>query len=197
MSLTSHLIIYNTSDADILTEIDEARNECCHRIGCRLRIDHQHHRDIQYSRYLVGRALFTVVAIEETHHSLDNADVSILAIMVEELTNMLWSRHKGIKVDTGSATDSRMELRVDIVWTTLEGLHLQTFGCEECHQSPDNRRLARATGWGCDKKGRFRSHLRILWCKIKKNPRIMHYLFKKNCIFALRNGNLVADAATM
>ena len=50
--------------------------------------------------------------------------------MGNELSDMFWSSHESIEVDAGSATDSRMELGVDIVGAALEGLYLHPLGCQ-------------------------------------------------------------------
>jgi hypothetical protein len=68
---------------------------------------------------------------------------------------MFWCRHKRVEVDAGAMAYRLMELRVDIVRATLKGLHLVAFLCEQCHQSPGNRCLARAAGGCCDEKSAF------------------------------------------
>ena len=146
--LRSHLVKDDASDADILPEVDETREECCHRVGCRLGIDHQYHRDIQHACYLIRGTPLTIVTVEESHHPLHDADIGIGTIVREELAHMFWRGHEGIEVDAGSAAYRLVEFRVDIVGSALEGLHLIAFPTEQSHQSSGNGCLARAAG-GC------------------------------------------------
>ena len=123
-----------------------------HRIGGTLSIHHQHHRNIQHAGYLGRRAPVAVVAVKESHHAFDNADISIVAIVPEEFTHMLWRRHEGVEIDRRSPAHRLVELRVNVIRSALEGLHTIAFLPEQRHQPPGNGRLARAAGRCCYEK---------------------------------------------
>ena len=64
----------------------------------------------------------------------------------------------------------RVELRVDVVRATLEGLHRVALLGVEPHQATGNRCLARAAHGGCYEKSRI--HKKLLKCKITKKRAI-------------------------
>ena len=73
----THLIKYDARYADILSEVDKAREQSCRRVGCRLGIHHEDDGDVEYTGNLVGRTSFTVVAVEESHHAFHDTDVGL------------------------------------------------------------------------------------------------------------------------
>ena len=195
MPLRSHLIIYNAREADIFSEMNKSRQQRRHRIRRTFRIDHQHNRDIQHSGYLIGRTFLAVIAVEKPHHPFHDTDICLFAILPEELPDMLRLSHKRIEVDAGTSADSLVELRVDIVRSALEGLHLVALLAQQRHQSSGNGCLARAARRSRYKKCLSCCHYHYFCCKIKKNPLIMHHLSEKVVSLHADNGNLVADAA--
>ena len=144
MALASYLIIYNTRDADILAEVEEAIEQRCHRIGCRTGIDHEDDGQTEHTGYLVGRTPPAIVAVEQSHHALNNAHVGIGSITPEQLSDMLVRGHERIEVDARPSADTLVKLRIDVIGATLEGLHPIALAAEECHQSAGNGCLARA-----------------------------------------------------
>ena len=44
VALAAHLIKYNAGNTDVATEAYEAAEQCCHGIGRRAGVDHQHYR---------------------------------------------------------------------------------------------------------------------------------------------------------
>ena len=147
MALGSHLIKYNATDADTLPEVDEAREQRRHRIGSRLGIDHQYDGNVQHLCDLCRGALVTIIAVEKAHHALHDADIGLRPIVDEDIPDMLWRRHKGVEIDAGPAAYRLVELRIDIVGTALEGLHLPALGREQRHQASGDGCLARAARW--------------------------------------------------
>ena len=132
--------------------MEEAIEQRCHRIGCRMGIDHENDGQTKHTGYLVGRAPPTVVAVEESHHALDDAHVGIGTIVPEQMADMLFRGHERIEVDARPSADTLVKLRVDVVGSTLEGLHPVALAAEECHQSAGNGCLARARCRCCYQK---------------------------------------------
>ena len=145
VTLGTHTVENHTADVDILAEIDKARNKCRHRIGRRLGINHQHDRQVKHSRNLGGRASVTIIAVEKAHHTFNNTHIGILAIKVKQFPHMPGRRHKSIEINARPATYRRMKLGVDIIRPALKRLNTIPLEGEQRHQSPSNRRLARAT----------------------------------------------------
>ena len=126
---------------------------------------------------------------------------------------MLRRSHKRIEVDAGAAADCLVKLRIDIVWSALEGLHLIAFLSEQRHQSSGNGCLARAARGSRYEECPFCCHHHNFCCKSSDNlARITQIDTKKirkteknrviRVIRAIKvlslhadNGNLVADAA--
>ena len=139
---TSHLIEYYASNANILAEIDETLQQWRHRIGGTLGVNHQHDGDVQHAGNLCAGALVAVVAVEESHHTLNDTHVGILTVMVEEFADVLRRRHKRVEVDAGPMAHRFVELRVDIVGPAFERLNAIAFLRQQRHQPSGNSRLA-------------------------------------------------------
>ena len=152
MPFGAYLIKYNACKAHVLIEMEEALQQRSHRIGSTPGIGHQHDGDIQQLSNLRRRTPVAVVAVEQPHHTLHDADVSPLGIACKDLAHMLVRGHERIEVDAGSSAYRLMKLGVDIVWAALEGLYPQSLPGQQLHQPPGNSRLARATHRCCNQE---------------------------------------------
>ena len=147
-----YLIKYNSSHTDIRSEAHKPRQKGRHGVCCRTGIDHQHDGDVQHACYLCRGTLVAVVAVEESHHALHHADVSIGSVVAEELTDVTGCSHEGVEVDTGTSAYCLVKLGIDIVRSTLKGLYLVSLLHQQCHEPSGNGCLARATRRGCYQK---------------------------------------------
>ena len=146
VALRPHLIEDDAHDVEILSEVEESIDLGSQRIGSRSGIDHEYHRESQRQGNLCRRALVTMIPVEESHHALYDADVGIVTVVTEEFLHMRRCCHEGVEINRGTVTDGCMELSVDIVGTTFEGLYAEPLLREERHQASGNRCFARATG---------------------------------------------------
>ena len=147
MAFRTNPVENHTADVHILPEMDKTGKQSRQRVGRPLGIDHQHDRQAQCPCDFRRGTEVAVIAVEKSHHTLNDTHIGVFPIMGEKTLHMLWRGHKRVEVDARSAADLFMELGVDVVGTAFEGLHLLPLGNEQRHQSPGNGGLARATGW--------------------------------------------------
>ena len=148
MAFRTNPVENHAADVHILPEMDKTGKQCRQGVGRPLGIDHQHDWQAQCPCNFRRRTEIAVIAIEKSHHTLNDTHIGVFPVMGEKTLHILWRGHKCVEVDARSATDQFMELGVDVVRTAFEGLYLHPLGNEQRHQSPGNGGLAGATG-GC------------------------------------------------
>ena len=137
---------------NVLSEVDEALKQWCHRVGSTLGIDNQDDRQLQNAGNLGRGPLIALKAIKEAHHTLYDTYISLFSIMLKEVVDMLRGSHEGVQVDARATTYCLVKLRVDIVGSAFEGLHTIALLREKSHQAACNGCLTTAAGRCCYEK---------------------------------------------
>ena len=127
MPLARHTIQYHAGDIDI---VSVAGTTECHgrsRLGLAGGVEHEHHRPPEKRSQVGGCARSGLAtrhsAVEQPHHAFGDGNVRACRRAGRHCPYQILSHRPAVQIETRPAGGDLVKGRIDIVRTTLEGLH--------------------------------------------------------------------------
>ena len=152
VTFAAHLVEDDPNQPQPCVIVFETLQQRHHRPGGTAGLHHQHNGQVEQTGHFGTRAAAAFVAVEQSHHALDDAHVGIGCIAGKGLLHPIGPSHEEVEIDTRTLAGTLVKFRINIVGAALEGLHTQAAPMEQSHQPQGHGGFSTATARGGNHK---------------------------------------------